>query len=107
LPHGADSIPKLAREHAEQPMLSRTHGQAATPTTLGKELANVVMRLNRQLAVADAIQPLGKMNGAVGNYNAHQVAYPDVDWPEVSKRFVLSWVSNGTPTPPRSSRTTI
>ncbi len=78
----------LAQEHAEQPMLSRTHGQAATPTTLGKELANVVMRLNRQLSAVNVIQPLGKMNGAVGNYNAHQVAYPDVDWPALSERFV-------------------
>jgi adenylosuccinate lyase len=69
-------------------MLSRTHGQAATPTTLGKEIANVLMRLNRQLVSANAIQPLGKMNGAVGNYNAHRVAYPDVDWPALSERFV-------------------
>jgi adenylosuccinate lyase len=83
-----DALAGLAQEHAEQPMLSRTHGQAATPTTLGKELANVVMRLNRQLAAAKAIQPLGKMNGAVGNYNAHLVAYPDVDWPALSERFV-------------------
>ena len=83
-----DALTALAQEHAEQPMLSRTHGQAATPTTLGKELANVVMRLNRQLTVANAIQPLGKMNGAVGNYNAHQIAYPDVDWPALSERFV-------------------
>ena len=83
-----DALTELALEHAEQPMLSRTHGQAATPTTLGKELANVVMRLNRQLTVANAIQPLGKMNGAVGNYNAHQIAYPDVDWPALSERFV-------------------
>ena len=84
-----DALAGLAQAHAEQPMLSRTHGQAATPTTLGKELANVVMRLNRQLAAASAIQPLGKMNGAVGNYNAHQVAYPDVDWPALSERFVI------------------
>ena len=83
-----DALAGLAQEYAEQPMLSRTHGQAATPTTLGKELANVVMRLNRQLAAAKAIQPLGKMNGAVGNYNAHLVAYPDVDWPALSERFV-------------------
>ena len=83
-----DALARLAQEHAEQPMLSRTHGQAATPTTLGKELANVVMRLNLQLAAASAIQPLGKMNGAVGNYNAHQVAYPNVDWPALSERFV-------------------
>ena len=83
-----DALAGLAEAHAEQPMLSRTHGQAATPTTLGKELANVVMRLNRQLAAANAIQPMGKMNGAVGNYNAHLVAYPDVDWPALSERFV-------------------
>ena len=83
-----DALAGLAQEYAEQPMLSRTHGQAATPTTLGKELSNVVMRLNRQLAAANAIQPLGKMNGAVGNYNAHLVAYPEVDWPALSKRFV-------------------
>ena len=83
-----DALAGLAEAHAEQPMLSRTHGQAATPTTLGKELANVVMRLNRQLAAANAIQPMGKMNGAVGNYNAHLVAYPHVDWPAVSERFV-------------------
>ena len=85
-----DALAGLAREHAEQPMLSRTHGQAATPTTLGKELANVVMRLNRQLAAARAIQPLGKMNGAVGNYNAHLSAYPKVDWATVSREFVES-----------------
>ena len=83
-----DALAGLAEAHAEQPMLSRTHGQAATPTTLGKELANVVMRLNRQLAAANAIQPMGKMNGAVGNYNAHLVAYPHVDWPALSERFV-------------------
>ena len=83
-----DALAGLAEAHAEQPMLSRTHGQAATPTTLGKELANVVMRLNRQLAAANDIQPMGKMNGAVGNYNAHLVAYPHVDWPALSERFV-------------------
>ena len=83
-----DALAGLAEAHAEQPMLSRTHGQAATPTTLGKELANFVMRLNRQLAAANAIQPMGKMNGAVGNYNAHLVAYPHVDWPALSERFV-------------------
>ena len=83
-----DALAGLAEAHAEQPMLSRTHGQASTPTTLGKELANFVMRLNRQLAAANAIQPMGKMNGAVGNYNAHLVAYPHVDWPALSERFV-------------------
>jgi adenylosuccinate lyase len=71
-------------------MLSRTHGQAATPTTLGKELANVVARLNRQRNASSAIQPMGKMNGAVGNYNAHHVAYPDVDWPALSQDLVVS-----------------
>ena len=83
-----DALAGLTQEHADQPMLSRTHGQAATPTTLGKELANVVMRLNRQLVAVSAIRPLGKMNGAVGNYNAHRVAYPDVDWPAMSEQFV-------------------
>jgi adenylosuccinate lyase len=76
--------------HAGQPMLSRTHGQSATPTTLGKELANVVARLKRQLKVAETVRPLGKMNGAVGNYNAHHIAYPEVDWPQLSKQFVTS-----------------
>ena len=85
-----NALAGLAHDHAEQPMLSRTHGQAATPTTLGKELANVVMRLNRQLAIASAIRPLGKMNGAVGNYNAHRVAYPDIDWPSLSEQFVTA-----------------
>ena len=86
----AQQLSTLAAEHAEQPMLSRTHGQAATPTTLGKELANVVARLKRQQAMADAIKPLGKINGAVGNYNAHRVAYPNVAWPELAERFVSS-----------------
>jgi len=86
----AQQLSALAAEHAEQPMLSRTHGQAATPTTLGKELANVVARLKRQQAMADAIKPLGKINGAVGNYNAHRVAYPNVAWPELAERFVSS-----------------
>ena len=80
----------LARQHADQPMLSRTHGQAATPTTLGKELANVVARLRRQHGRLNAIRPLGKMNGAVGNFNAHSIAYPDVDWVQLSHDFVES-----------------
>jgi adenylosuccinate lyase len=83
-------LSSLAHQHAAQPMLSRTHGQAATPTTLGKELANVVARLNRQRNASSAIQPMGKMNGAVGNYNAHHVAYPDVDWPALSQDLVVS-----------------
>jgi adenylosuccinate lyase len=87
----AEVLRALARAHADVPMLSRTHGQAATPTTLGKEMANFVARLDRQL---DAIrrQPLlGKMNGAVGNYNAHLAAYPDVDWEALSRRVVESF----------------
>jgi adenylosuccinate lyase len=71
-------------------MLSRTHGQTASPTTLGKELANVVERLNRQRAQIAHVELLGKINGAVGNYNAHVVAYPEVDWKGVSERFVQS-----------------
>ncbi len=86
----ARDLTSLAHEHAAQPMLSRTHGQAATPTTLGKELANVVARLNRQRDAASAITPLGKINGAVGNYNAHHVAYPEVDWPALSQGLVVS-----------------
>jgi adenylosuccinate lyase len=86
----SNSLADLARQHAEQPMLSRTHGQSATPTTLGKEIANVVARLRRQHGALNAIRPLGKMNGAVGNYNAHSVAYPDVDWAQLSHDFVES-----------------
>lgn len=85
----------MAGESAELAMLARTHGQAASPTTLGKELANVVWRLKRQLDGLSRVEILGKINGAVGNFNAHTVAYPDVDWPEVSRQFVeslgLSW----------------
>ncbi|MDG2459625.1 MAG: adenylosuccinate lyase [Luminiphilus sp.] len=80
----------LAEEQARQPMLSRTHGQSATPTTLGKEIANVAARLRRQLGIVDQIKPLGKLNGAVGSYNAHRAAYPEVDWPTVSEAFVKS-----------------
>ncbi len=78
----------MAGEHADQPMLSRTHGQTASPTTLGKEIANVVARLRRQRAQIEAVQALGKINGAVGNYNAHRVAYPDVDWETLARDFV-------------------
>ena len=80
----------MAHEHAALPMLSRTHGQTASPTTLGKELANVVARLARQREVLAGLPMPGKINGAVGNYNAHAVAYPDVDWPAFSERFVRS-----------------
>ena len=73
---------------AEAPMLARTHGQAATPTTLGKEIANTVARLERQRRAFESAEILGKMNGAVGNYNAHAVAYPHVDWPRRCGEFV-------------------
>jgi adenylosuccinate lyase len=80
----------LAHAHADVPMLSRTHGQTASPTTLGKEIANVVARLERNHKVIERIGILGKMNGAVGNYNAHVVAYPEVDWEAMAKRVVES-----------------
>jgi adenylosuccinate lyase len=78
----------LAHANAGQPMLSRTHGQTASPTTLGKEIANVAARLQRQRAQIAAVELTGKINGAVGNYNAHVAAYPDVDWPAFAQRFV-------------------
>ncbi|MBF0415738.1 MAG: adenylosuccinate lyase [Magnetococcales bacterium] len=78
----------LALTHAEEPMLARTHGQNASPTTLGKELANVAHRLHRQRKVIANTPIFGKINGAVGNFNAHIVAYPHVDWPLLSKKFV-------------------
>ncbi len=89
------SLRTLAHAQAATPMMSRTHGQPATPTTLGKELANVVRRLERQRTLLANVAIEGKINGAVGNYNAHVSAYPDVDWPLLSRRFVeslgLSW----------------
>ena len=78
----------LARAHADVAMLSRTHGQAATPTTLGKEMANVARRLKRAHAKLAQVELLGKLNGATGNFNAHVAAAPDVDWPAVAERFV-------------------
>ncbi len=78
----------IAHENADVPMMSRTHGQPASPTTLGKEIANVVARLQRAHQRIAEVQILGKMNGAVGNYNAHLSAYPDFDWPEFSRRVV-------------------
>ncbi|MGI4984820.1 MAG: adenylosuccinate lyase [Janthinobacterium lividum] len=78
----------LAHTHAEQPMLSRTHGQPASPTTLGKEMANVAMRLERAIERIAAVPLLGKMNGAVGNYNAHLSAYPEKDWEAFSKQVI-------------------
>mgnify|MGYP000754733560 CR=1 FL=1 len=85
-----DEIAKLAETHAEQPMLSRTHGQTASPTTLGKEMANVAYRLHRQLKQFNNVELLGKINGAVGNYNAHLSAYPQIDWAKNAEKFVTS-----------------
>mgnify|MGYP006226517185 CR=1 FL=1 len=90
-----DGIRALALELADQPLLSRTHGQPASPTTMGKEMANVVYRLQRQREQIAGCELLGKINGAVGNYNAHLSAYPELDWPAFAKKFVeslgLSW----------------
>jgi len=80
----------LAHTNADVPMLSRTHGQTASPTTLGKEMANVAARLQRQRAQLAAIEIPGKINGAVGNFNAHAIAYPDIDWRAFSQHFVES-----------------
>ena len=82
------SLTNLAVLNADIPMLSRTHGQPASPTTLGKEMANVAMRLERAIRNIENVPLLGKMNGAVGNYNAHLSAYPDVDWENFSKEVV-------------------
>ncbi|MCF6254552.1 MAG: adenylosuccinate lyase [Thiomicrorhabdus sp.] len=90
-----NSITDLAHDYAEIPMMSRTHGQPASPTTLGKEMANVVARLQRQQDQFGKIQLMGKINGAVGNYNAHISAYPEVDWPAFAQVFIeelgLTW----------------
>jgi adenylosuccinate lyase len=83
-----DAIGALATQHAAVAMLSRTHGQSASPTTLGKEMANFVARLKRARATLSAVQVRAKMNGAVGNYNAHMAAYPDIDWPSFAKAVV-------------------
>ncbi len=83
-----DAICKLAHENADLPMLSRTHGQTASPTSLGKEMANVVARLRRQITQIKQVEMLGKMNGAVGNYNAHISAYPDIDWAQTAQTFI-------------------
>ncbi|RDB44216.1 adenylosuccinate lyase [Halomonas sp. DQ26W] len=84
----ADEVARLAFDHAAQPMLSRTHGQTASPTTLGKEMANVAYRLRRQLKQIESVEILGKINGAVGNYNAHLTTYPEVDWEANARTFV-------------------
>ncbi len=92
-----DGIDELAVQYAAVPMLSRTHGQTASPTTVGKELLNVAARLRRQLKTTGDVQLMGKINGAVGNYNAHLSAYPNVDWESNAKSFVeqfqLQWNS--------------
>ncbi len=89
------AIRDLAHKYADQPMLSRTHGQPASPTTLGKEMANVVYRLRRQQEQLAGVPMFGKINGAVGNYNAHLSAYPDIDWQTFAEKFVtglgLDW----------------
>lgn len=89
------AIKALAHEHADIAMLSRTHGQPASPTTLGKEMANVAYRLQHQRSQIASVAMYGKINGAVGNYNAHMIAYPEMDWPAFAKGFVeslgLSW----------------
>jgi adenylosuccinate lyase len=86
----ATALSKVAADSAEAPMLSRTHGQTASPTTMGKEIANVVARLRRQLDQMSKLEFLGKINGAVGNYNAHLSAYPDVDWQANAETLVTS-----------------
>ncbi len=83
-----DHLRQLAKSHAEESMLSRTHGQPASPTTLGKELANFAARLQEPLHALSNLMFTGKMNGAVGNFNAHRVAYPDIDWPKESRHFI-------------------
>ena len=89
------ALKAIVNEHANLPMLSRTHGQTASPTTLGKEIANVAKRLQRQVDQLRQQPMLGKINGAVGNFNAHIAAYPDVNWPKFAQQFVeslgLSW----------------
>lgn len=81
-------LSEIAHQHADMPMMSRTHGQPASPTTMGKEIANVVARLRRAQQVIAAVEILGKMNGAVGNYNAHLSAYPKVDWQAFAREVV-------------------
>ncbi|MBD3584327.1 adenylosuccinate lyase [Salinimonas sp. HHU 13199] len=90
-----DELKRLARENRDVAMMARTHGQPASPTTMGKEMANVAVRLQRQRDQIAAVSLLGKINGAVGNYNAHLSAYPEIDWHKTAQRFVtslgLSW----------------
>ena len=84
----SDQLSAMAKEFAAVPMLSRTHGQTASPTTVGKEFANVAYRLQRQIAQIRQVPLLGKINGAVGNYNAHISAYPEIDWAATAKQFI-------------------
>ncbi len=90
-----ETLTQLAQQFSDIPLLARTHGQAASPTTMGKEIANVAQRLKKQLTNFAAVKISGKINGAVGNFNAHIVAYPEVDWLKFSKHFVeqlgLDW----------------
>ncbi|HWQ94418.1 MAG TPA: adenylosuccinate lyase [Gammaproteobacteria bacterium] len=90
-------LKKLAKQHAGQAMLARTHGQPASPTTLGKEMANSMVRLRRQRKQFAEVVLLGKFNGAVGNYNAHHIAYPEIAWPMVAENFVRSLELNWNP----------
>ncbi|NYE26098.1 adenylosuccinate lyase [Pigmentiphaga litoralis] len=85
-----DKLVALANDHADQPLLSRTHGQPASPTTMGKEFANMAARLSRAIAEIARVEPLAKMNGAVGNYNAHLSAYPEIDWEGFSAKVLTS-----------------
>ncbi len=95
-----DALDAHAKQHADQPMLARTHGQPASPTTVGKEFANVVHRLRRQREQVANVPLLGKLNGAVGNYNAHLAAYPEIDWERTARGFVdglgLAWNAHTT-----------
>jgi adenylosuccinate lyase len=86
----SSALAQLAHRYADLPMLARTHGQPATPTTLGKEIANFAARMQRQIDLANRVVILGKFNGAVGNYNAHVAAYPAADWPAITERFIES-----------------
>lgn len=83
-----DHLESISEEHADIPMMCRTHGQSATPSTLGKEIANFAFRLKRQIRRLEAIEILGKFNGATGNLNAHLTAFPELDWLRISKDFV-------------------
>jgi adenylosuccinate lyase len=90
-------VKQLAKENANVPMVSRTHGQTASPTTLGKEMANFYYRLDRQISQLKEVRIMGKFNGAVGNYNAHLSAYPEIDWQKISMQFIESLGINYAP----------